>query len=66
MAIVDGVSEHETEEFKQFYVGRRRIPLARPAQPEEIAEGVVFLASKRCTYITGHTIVVDGGLTATF
>jgi NAD(P)-dependent dehydrogenase (short-subunit alcohol dehydrogenase family) len=66
MAIVDGVSEHETEEFKQFYVGRRRIPLARPAQPEEIAEGVVFLASKCCTYITGHTIVVDGGLTTTF
>jgi len=66
MAIVDGESEHETPEFQAFYVGRRRIPLARPAQPEEIAEAVVFLASARCTYITGHTIVVDGGLTATF
>jgi len=66
MAIVDGVSEHETPDFQAFYVERRRIPLARPAQPEEIAEAVVFLASARCTYITGHTIVVDGGLTATF
>jgi NAD(P)-dependent dehydrogenase (short-subunit alcohol dehydrogenase family) len=66
MAVVDGVNEHETPEFQAFYVGRRRIPLARPAQPEEIAEAVVFLASARCTYITGHTIVVDGGLTATF
>lgn len=66
MAIIDGVSEHETPDFKAFYVERRRIPLARPAQPEEIAEAVVFLASSRCTYLTGHTIVVDGGLTATF
>lgn len=66
MAVIDGVSEHETEEFKAFYVGRRRIPLARPARPEEIAEAAVFLASSRCTYINGHTIVVDGGLTATF
>ncbi|GAB4153874.1 MAG: SDR family oxidoreductase [Roseiflexaceae bacterium] len=66
MAIVNGVSEHQTAEFKSFYVERRRIPLARPAEPEEIAEAIVFLASARCTYITGHTIVVDGGLTVTF
>jgi NAD(P)-dependent dehydrogenase (short-subunit alcohol dehydrogenase family) len=66
MAVVNGVNEHETPDFQAFYVQRRRIPLARPAQPEEIAEAVVFLASARCTYITGHTIVVDGGLTATF
>ncbi len=66
MAVVDGVNEHETADFQAFYVQRRRIPLARPAAPEEIAEVVVFLASPRCSYITGHTIVVDGGLTATF
>lgn len=66
MAVVDGVNEHETPDFQAFYVQRRRIPLARPAQPEEIAEVVCFLASNRCTYITGHTIVVDGGLSVTF
>lgn len=66
MAVVNNVNEHETPEFQAFYVQRRRIPLARPAQPEEIAEAVVFLASSRTSYITGHTIVVDGGLTATF
>jgi NAD(P)-dependent dehydrogenase (short-subunit alcohol dehydrogenase family) len=66
MAIVDGVNEHETPDFQEIYVRRRRIPLARPAQPEEIAEVVGFLASDRCTYITGHTIVVDGGLSVTF
>lgn len=66
MAIVDGVNEHETPEFQELYVHRRRIPLARPAQPAEIAEAVCFLASERCTYVTGHTIVVDGGLSITF
>lgn len=66
MAIVDGVNEHETPDFQEFYVRRRRIPLARPAQPQEIAEVVCFLASPRCTYITGQSIVVDGGLSITF
>ena len=66
MAVVDGVNEHETPDFQTFYVQRRRIPLARPAQPEEIAAAVCFLASPRCTYITGHTLVVDGGLSVTF
>lgn len=66
MAIVSGVNEHETPEFQEFYVRRRRIPLARQAQPEEIAITVAFLASPACTYITGQTIVVDGGLSITF
>jgi NAD(P)-dependent dehydrogenase (short-subunit alcohol dehydrogenase family) len=66
MSVVDGVNELESEEFQEIYVRRRRIPLARAAQPGEIAEVVSFLASERCTYMTGHTIVVDGGLSITF
>ncbi|MCB0041925.1 MAG: SDR family oxidoreductase [Caldilinea sp.] len=66
MSIVDGVNELETPDFQEIYVRRRRIPLARAAQPEEIAEVVRFLASDRCSYMTGHTIVVDGGLSITF
>jgi 3-oxoacyl-[acyl-carrier protein] reductase len=42
-----------------------RIPVGRLAAPPEIAEIVAFLASERNTYLTGHTLVVDGGFSLT-
>ncbi len=41
----------------------RQVPLGRLAQPEEIAELVFFLGSEQNTYITGQTILIDGGFT---
>ncbi|HXF77182.1 MAG TPA: glucose 1-dehydrogenase [Methylomirabilota bacterium] len=38
-------------------------PFRRPAQPEEIAEAVLFLASPAANFITGQTLSVSGGLT---
>jgi NAD(P)-dependent dehydrogenase (short-subunit alcohol dehydrogenase family) len=40
------------------------IPMRRPGTPREMAEGVAFLASSAASYITGHTLVIDGGWTA--
>lgn len=40
-----------------------RMPLSRPAQPFEIASAVAFLVSEDASYITGQTLVVDGGAT---
>lgn len=39
-----------------------QIPLKRIGKPEEIASAVKFLASEESSYITGHTLTVDGGL----
>jgi 3-oxoacyl-[acyl-carrier protein] reductase len=39
-----------------------RIPLGRYAKPEEVADVVLFLASKMSSYVTGQTISVCGGL----
>ena len=39
----------------------QEIPLARLARPEEVADAIVWLASERASYVTGQTILVDGG-----
>ena len=42
----------------------RRAPLGRVADPVEVAEAAVWLAGRGASYITGQTVVVDGGVTA--
>jgi Dehydrogenases with different specificities (related to short-chain alcohol dehydrogenases) len=38
------------------------LPMRRLANPEEVSDAVVFLASQAASYINGHTLVVDGGV----
>ena len=52
----------EDEAIRKEVVGR--IPLGRLAEPEDIAGSVVFLASPASDFVTGHTLLVDGGWTA--
>jgi 3-oxoacyl-[acyl-carrier protein] reductase len=48
------------EEVKAKYLAQ--IPLARPGQPEDIANAVKFLVSEDAAYITGHVLAVNGGM----
>ncbi|MBL8839402.1 MAG: SDR family oxidoreductase [Alphaproteobacteria bacterium] len=43
-----------------------RTPVGRWAEPKELGGPVVFLASDAAAYVNGHTLYVDGGLTASF
>jgi NAD(P)-dependent dehydrogenase (short-subunit alcohol dehydrogenase family) len=42
-----------------------RAPMARPGEPDEIAGAAVFLAASASTFVTGQTIIIDGGMTVT-
>ena len=51
-------SQTEAEE-----AGGRNTPIGRSATAEEVANGIVFLASREASYITGVSLVIDGGNT---
>jgi NAD(P)-dependent dehydrogenase (short-subunit alcohol dehydrogenase family) len=55
-----------SDQFPDGYIDSQmaRVPAGRLGDPDELAAAVVFLASPAAAYITGTTLVVDGGLTA--
>jgi NAD(P)-dependent dehydrogenase (short-subunit alcohol dehydrogenase family) len=55
-------SRTEDPEWRTWALGR--IPLGRLGQPEDLVGAVVFLASDESAYVTGTTLIVDGGYLA--
>ena len=55
------MTERRREDPEAFAVMRSRIPLGRFAEPSEIANAVLYLASDESGYVTGSEVVVDGG-----
>ena len=52
----------DTEDNRQSSIARH--PIGRLGQPEDVAYGVLFLASDESSFMTGSELVIDGGLTA--
>jgi NAD(P)-dependent dehydrogenase (short-subunit alcohol dehydrogenase family) len=42
------------------------IPMGRFGEPEEIANGALFLASDESSWMTGQSLIIDGGITAAY
>lgn len=51
---------YENQEWVEYLCDR--IPLKRPGQPQDLDGAIVFLASEASGYITGQTLLVDGGI----
>lgn len=53
--------EHFADTIEKKSAMIAAVPLNRPATAEEIAQSIVFLASDKATFITGHILSIDGG-----
>ncbi len=53
-------SKQSEEEVERTWVDQ--IPIQRLGKPEEVADAIVWLASERASFVTGQTILVDGGM----
>ncbi|MDN3687634.1 SDR family NAD(P)-dependent oxidoreductase [Cyclobacterium jeungdonense] len=59
------ITERTAKEEGYEKTWSRITPMGKPAHPEDIAEAVAFLVSPRARHITGQSLVIDGGWTAT-
>ena len=59
--LTEGILEHRSQAFIRSM--EEAIPLGRLGTPRDVAQAALFLASDEAAYITGTTILVDGGQT---
>ncbi len=62
--VVTPMTERRRADPETYAVMRSRIPLGRFAEPVEVANAVLYLASDESSYVTGSEVVVDGGWVA--
>ena len=55
-------AHHDVPGINEERVGKT--PLGRMGQPEDIAAGILYLASEESSFVTGSELVIDGGMTA--
>ena len=61
-AILTDLNRDDLSDPQKLADMRRRVPLGRLGQPEDVADCVVFLASDMARYVNGAALLVDGGL----
>jgi NAD(P)-dependent dehydrogenase (short-subunit alcohol dehydrogenase family) len=62
--IVTAMTERRRADPETYRLTVSRIPLGRYGQPQEVALGVLYLASDEASFVTGSELVIDGGWTA--
>jgi cyclopentanol dehydrogenase len=62
--IVTAMTERRRADPETYQLMLSRIPLGRFGQPDEVAHGVLYLASDDSAFVTGSELVIDGGWTA--
>ncbi|MGH3535159.1 MAG: SDR family oxidoreductase, partial [Pseudonocardiaceae bacterium] len=61
-AIVTPINKFVLDDPEAKHAVEEEIPIGRMGEPEEIAAAVAWAASGEASYVTGTTIVVDGGM----
>ena len=62
----DGGLEWNTDWFKDVYLKYEKLPMGRYGHPDDVAGAVYFFCSDDSKYVTGQTLLVDGGVSVTF
>jgi NAD(P)-dependent dehydrogenase (short-subunit alcohol dehydrogenase family) len=58
------LTEPILKDENMYKIFMQRIPLGRPAEPEDLVGGVIYLSTPASSMVTGHIMYIDGGTSA--